>query len=458
VKRPRFSICHPTARVRPYPPSLPRGWQHTCEAFRLACSDPEACEYLMVVHESRWEEFWNGPLGDPAKFLKLRWPHYRIVRNRERDCNVDQVNRIALEAAGEILIGTMDDYFPPQNWDRTVYNAFPNPGAPAVLHFSTGSPRDRELIIGCAMTKAYYDQVGYVLPPEFESMYADDFITRKWRADGVVIERFDIEFEHRHPAFGKAAMDPIYELENRPEAYAQGRELLDRSERAAGAPPVMACLLPGETFSQDYLSAWTNIYGNLLRKWEVHPTFCHSSNVYVTRYEMTQSVLLVKPRADLVLWIDDDNIVTYQQIEMLVKDLEEHPEADAVCGWCWIHNHNTDQWLASCGRTPADSKMMYQALTYEEALSGKFVEVQASGFPVVLMRYAMLEKLGAGAFVPIVGEFVYGFCSEDAAFWKRAMEAGFRLFCDTRVRAHHLKTCKIEPVFVAPGEMARAAD
>ena len=459
----RFSILHPTARVKAYPPSLPRGWQHTCEAFFENCSDPDTCEYILVVHQSRWEEFWHGPLGDPLKVLG-KWKNYRVICNQGADAGTAQVNRGAAECTGEIIIGTMDDYFPPAEWDRTVYAAFPDPKAPAVVHWSTGSPRDRELIVGAAMTAAAYRKYGFIHPPEFESMYGDDYMTRRWRADGLVIERFDIVFEHRHPAWGTAATDEIYGLQNRPEAYEQGRkELLRRVAEefpAEKRPPVIACLLPGEQFSHDYLVAWTNIYGDLLRRgFEVHPHFCHTSNVYVTRLELAQSVLAVKPHADLILWIDDDNIVTREQVDMLIRDLEEDPEADAVCGWCWIFNHNTNQWFVSCGRSPSDKRMMYEPLSGDTALNhGGLIEVQATGFPVVLMRYRMLEQLGARAFVPMVGEFLYGFCSEDAAFWARAMEAGCKLMCDTRVRVPHMKTCAIEPSFVAPGALANAAD
>jgi hypothetical protein len=422
-----------------------------------------ACEYILVVHESRWEEFWwDGPLGDPKRFLDALWPHNRIVCNQARDCNVDQINRAALEATGTILIGTADDYFPCAYWDAVVWDAFPDKNVPAILHFSTGSPRDKELIVGGAATKAYYDEVGYILPPEFESMYADDYMTRKWREAGIVIERLDIKFEHRHPAFGSAAMDDIYALQNRPEAYAQGRAELSRREAVEfpGQPKVIACCLPGEQFSADYLAAWTGLFAHLMQRYQVHPHICHTSNVYVTRLELAQSVLDVKPHADLVLWIDDDNLVSQEQFDMLLKDLEEHPEADAVCGWCWIFNHNTNQWLTSCGRTPTDETMMYTTLSQREVMeTNGLIEVRASGFPVVLMRYSMLEKLGARAFVPIVDEkLLYGFASEDAAFWKRAAAAGCRLLCDTRVRVHHLKLRAIEPVFVKAESLAYAAD
>ncbi|MDD5351436.1 MAG: glycosyltransferase family A protein [Chthoniobacteraceae bacterium] len=465
MKRPRFSIIHPTARVKGYPPSLPRGWQHTCEELLATCLDPDSCEYILVVHESRWREFLDGPLGNPREFLRKLWKHYRIICNQARDCNVDQVNRGALEATGEILIGTMDDLFPCPEWDRLIYEAFPDLTVPAIVHIGTGSPRDKELIVGGACTKAYYDTVGYIHPPEFDGMYADDWMSRKWRADGFVIERLDIQFEHRHPAFGTAAIDPIYELQNRPEAYEDGRkEFLRRvaeeqPERSASLWKVVACLLPGEQFSHDYLVAWTNLYGHLLRSFEVHPHFCHTSNVYVTRLELAQSVLEVEPHADVILTIDDDNIVSVEHVKMLMQTLAEHPEADAVCGWCWIYNHNSDAWLVSCGRTPKDESMMYTPLSYQEALSGALFEVQASGFPVVLMRYSMLEKLGARAFSPIVDpKLLYGFSSEDAAFWKRAMDAGCKLYCDTRVRVEHMKTRAIQPVFVSQKQLAQAAD
>jgi len=38
---------------------------------------------------------------------------------------------------------------------------------------------------------------------------------------------------------------------------------------------------------------------------------------------------------DFVMWIDDDNTITPEQFEMLMQDLREHPEYDAVAGWTW---------------------------------------------------------------------------------------------------------------------------
>ena len=475
----RFSIIHCTARVRPFR-SFPIGWFESCKAWYDRCAHPEQVEYVLVVHKSNWREFVSRTGDWPIP----RWASFRVICN-EADANtaVTQGQAGADAALGVLWIGNHDDMFPPENWDVMLWQKFIESGkSEAVLHVTTGSPTDDTLFIPQIVTRSRVQRLGYAGHPSYESMFVDNEFTEHARVDGVVVDAREIRFEHRHPIFGAAQWDDVYQHENRPEAYQEGHQNYLR-RRALGFPrenpppspspasgdgasvveiskrenpKIIACLLPGEWFSSEWVVAWTNLIVYLASRFaQVHPHFSYSSSVYVTRIELAQSVLAVKPDADLILWIDDDNIVTAEQVAMLMRDLEEHPEADAVCGWCWIYNHNTDQWLVSCGRSPTDERMMYTALPHREVLEAKgLVEVQASGFPVVLMRRGLLEKLGARAFVPFVDDkFMYGFTSEDAAFWKRATLAGLRLFCDTRVRVHHMKWRGIEPTFVKPEQI-----
>src|SRR5437763_1509424 len=110
MSTPLISVLHPTARTKPYPPSLLLGWKHTCDAFYRKAKDPSRIEYVISVHESRWEEFWDGPLRTEVPCAKGRgwvwtiqpnpgaditglWaPPFgsvRVVKNEGRDTNVD---------------------------------------------------------------------------------------------------------------------------------------------------------------------------------------------------------------------------------------------------------------------------------------------------------------------------------------------------------------------------------
>jgi hypothetical protein len=78
-----------------------------------------------------------------------------------------------------------------------------------------------------------------------------------------------------------------------------------------------------------------------------------------------------------------------------------------------------------------------------------------SGFPVVLMRYSTLERLGPAAFAPMVRPDVkFGFTSEDTTFFYRAHQAGLKFAVDMRVKVPHLKLRAIEVQYL-PGVSRR---
>ena len=155
------------------------------------------------------------------------------------------------------------------------------------------------------------------------------------------------------------------------------------------------CLcLPGETFSDFYVHAILQLHASLLQ----HPLFkhagvcmCHTSNVYATRYIMAEMVLdPQQPRADYVLWIDDDNTATVEQVNQLIQDLETHPELSGVVGWCWCDRHDEKQkgqpFVMSCGRQSDDLVMLpFTVEDLERAQSDPLVPIDWSGFPCVLL-------------------------------------------------------------------------
>ena len=229
--------------------------------------------------------------------------------------------------------------------------------------------------------------------------------------------------------------------------------------------------LPGETFRHEWVAT---LFGSLDRlnqaaRFIVGNHWCFSSNVYVTRITMAQSVLSTAPKADLVLWVDDDNPVTASQIEMLIQDLDEHPELDGVVGWCWCDNNEEPNtpWMMSCGRQSADlSCKRFTIEDFERASkSGKMLitsddiapDAFWSGFPVVLMRGKTLETLGWRAFKPLLMEAVkYEFTSEDTSFFLNAHKAGMKFAADFRVKVQHMKFRAIEPQYVPESERAVA--
>src|SRR5690348_8228836 len=133
----------------------------------------------------------------------------------------------------------------------------------------------------------------------------------------------------------------------------------------------------------------------------------------MTRMEMAQHALEFKPRPDYVLWMDDDNEVTLEQVNMLARDLKEHPELGVVVGFSWCDNHadksnQLDEWSLSCGRQRWSDLQcnrfrggdIIAALRGNGLITSEDIEPHVfwSGFPLVLMRMSALEAVGAEAF------------------------------------------------------------
>ena len=215
---PTFSICHATAR------SL--GWQDSWRSWFNDCDDRSCLEYVLSVDD----RFGFDSTVDLAPLTKVvHLPTYM------RMCSVDNWNNAVASSHGDVIVLNADDFFPPQHWDSLLRRAIKEAGKTAkdifAVHTSTGNPDldwDRRLMALGIISRSLYERWGYALYPEYESMDSDVDMTEHAYQDRLVIEAFDLTFEHRHPAFGKAPNDAVYSWQNRPEAYRMGREILER--------------------------------------------------------------------------------------------------------------------------------------------------------------------------------------------------------------------------------------
>lgn len=435
-----------------------------------------------------------------------------VVWNTSRRCYVDGVNTAAQASTGRILIVNADDQYPCEGWDRELRGmlASRTQGEQSTLegflHFgerrewvievSTGTPTEHErgILVMPILSRARYERLGYVFYPEYESMFADNEFCEHARQDEIIIDARHLFFPHRHaaidPEAGKwkkqAQVDEPYLVQNRAEAMQLGQELLairrkekfdptlrhniERKEEttSAGAfvspetngagsvnsprkQPVVALCWPGETFNRIYLKHFFKLFAYLWSKgyavWDANE---YTSNVYVTREQIRRVMLAQEPKAELFLWFDDDNPApTPEQFELLLQDLNDHPEVDGVTGWCWIYNSgnpNMGHIFPSCGTWAPDSMHWrpFDPVIFPNEQQPRLVE--ATGFPCFLMRRTALEKVGDLPFSPILSdEMDHGISGEDHAYCQRAQKAGLKFLAEPRVRVQHLKTCDATP-------------
>jgi hypothetical protein len=451
----KFSIIHPTARVED------SGWWRAYDSVLSGCDCLEDVEYIVVVHESRAQQFIQHDYPTFARFT--------IVVNRGRDCLVDQCNAGLLAASGEILCGNQDDMRYPEHWDTEIRKLLPDTSVLACVKAKTDGQRHGLLTIPTICTKRLSDALG-MISPEYLSVFSDDEWSGKARMMGAVIPAPYLYFQHFHPDNGTAELDDVYSLENSEQAYELGRQVFER-RKALGFPRVpfpgeenvqsIAFMLPGESFRFEWLASLLELgvaVGNA--GWSVQRFLGYTTSCYSTRINLTTDLLeksqVARPK--YVFWLDDDNLIRPDQFMRLLHFLETNPQADGIVGWCWIRQK--DRWGISCGRFWADDGVHLAPMELHELKSTPDPKpIEYSGFPAVLMRYEVLEFLGADVFRPYVardaGRFFTSeqikripqawFAGEDTSFFLRAREKGMTFFVDPECEVGHLKAHAQQP-------------
>lgn len=209
---------------------------------------------------------------------------------------------------------------------------------------------------------------------------------------------------------------------------------------------VIAWCLPGELFQGPMVSAILKLYGYLLSKGYyvvIHQSW--TSSPYVTReaLRLTVSEMQIKPH--YVLWTDDDNPVTPEVFERLLKDLESD-EVSCVAGWTWVDMYN-GSFAVSAGIFSEDRSEVRVIAPKQINSETNLIEVEWHGFPVVLMKYETLLAAGDKPFAGIPApNSRWGITGEDVAFCTNLKaRSSCRLFVDPLAFVPHLKFGAIGP-------------
>ena len=233
----KFSVIHPTARVTP---DFDNPWWKAADSAISGADNPRDLEYILVVHHSRAQDFWEHLQG----WLACEVGRFQIVINWDRDCLVDQCNAGMLAAQGEIQCWNQDDMRYPPHWDAEVSKLIPDTSKLVCIQSLANGARKDLLTLPTICTAVLVRKIG-ALSPDYDGMFSDDEWSIKARALGVVVQS-TLYFEHLHPADGKGKVDSVHAMENRDEAYRIGSDTFNR-RRALGFPRVP---LPGETVSE----------------------------------------------------------------------------------------------------------------------------------------------------------------------------------------------------------------
>lgn len=203
----KISLLHAT-RGRPG-----KAWKTRMEWLRLA-ENPDAIEHIFGI--------------DADDISSAMLTVARCCVSRANAGPVGAWNECAKNAKGQVLVQLSDDFEAFQGWDTAILRVIGDASQPAVLAVSDGNRKD-DLLCMAILTRARYEQQGYLFHPEFFSMFSDNWFSYCAFRDGVVIDARDrITFEHMHPAFGKGEMDETYQRSNQSYHYTTGEGIFRR--------------------------------------------------------------------------------------------------------------------------------------------------------------------------------------------------------------------------------------
>ena len=156
------------------------------------------------------------------------------------------------------------------------------------------------------------------------------------------------------------------------------------------------------------------------------------SVVYTARARIVQRA--IEAEADYCIMYDSDMILEPDTTMNLVKDIEG--ARDFVSGLYFMRRLPTKPLiLKSSDRYEDEYGWQNFVETYEDYPRDSLFKIAGAGFGCCIMRMSMVKDIIArckgNPFQPLPE------LSEDYSFCWRAMEAGYRLWCDSRIRPGH---------------------
>ena len=157
-----------------------------------------------------------------------------------------------------------------------------------------------------------------------------------------------------------------------------------------------------------------------------------------------------KLKYDYQLWIDSDIVFNSEKFFQLFLDAnpEGKPEREIVAGWYCTEDGKTTSvahWLEEDDFRSNGGVMNHETIESISKRKKPFT-VDYTGFGWLLIKKGVFEHEGLPYpwFAPKMQVFESGdvqdMCGEDVSFCLDAIEAGFKIWCDPRIRVGHEKT------------------
>ena len=217
--------------------------------------------------------------------------------------------------------------------------------------------------------------------------------------------------------------------------------------------------LPGDNFSSKFLISWTSTISKIMemRKYDILISPATGSFVSFVRMKTLGLDTLrgetQKPfnNQDFDIWItiDSDIIFTPEQVIELIESTEHHPVVAGMYRMSdlinyafvkdWDINHFKENGTFKFS-TPEEIEV------WKKETSFKYYPVAYTGMGFMAIKKEVFDKMQYPYFdseinviVADDGKIIRDICSEDVAFSKNIIKAGYQIMINTDIRVGHLK-------------------
>ena len=217
--------------------------------------------------------------------------------------------------------------------------------------------------------------------------------------------------------------------------------------------------LPGRGVSYTYLKNFVQLCFDIVQNgMSIQISQDYSSMVNFARCKCLGANVLRGPdqipwdgklEYDYQIWIDSDivfNTDQFWQLLDLANNGEEGGEKEIVAGWYATEDGTTTSvahWLEEDDFRKNGGVMNHETVESISKRKKPFT-VDYTGFGWVCIKHGVFEKLPYPWFAPKMQVFESGavqdMCGEDVSFCLDAIEEGYEIWCDPRIRVGHEKT------------------
>jgi|GEM_PF-2230175 hypothetical protein len=198
--------------------------------WQAAADDPSQIEYLIALDavDPTLHKYFEAFSYKPS-FMSVG--RFVIDVGDSTDC-VKAGYRVSksISLTTELLYQNSDDVYPCEHWDTLLLEALKgvdNFVTPKALAVNDGFWDTPTSFVYAIANRALYNKLGYLIYPEYSSMYSDNDFTEVWNKLGCTIHAPHIQFLHKHYSKGGTPFDETYARRNNHAELDKGLKILN---------------------------------------------------------------------------------------------------------------------------------------------------------------------------------------------------------------------------------------